>query len=80
MSPNRNERLPRALRADLKRLLADPRFVGIPEPVLARAMTGWIHLFGLVSFELFGRFNDMITDTRQFFDYQVRAMGTQIGL
>jgi AcrR family transcriptional regulator len=76
----RGERLPRALRADLKRMAADPRFSGIPEPVLARGMTGWIHLFGTVSFELFGRLDQVIGDSDLFFDYQIRTMATQIGL
>jgi AcrR family transcriptional regulator len=76
----RGERLPRALRADLKRMGGDPRFAGIPEPMLARGMTGWIHLFGTVSFELFGRLDQLIGDNDLFFDYQIRTMAAQIGL
>jgi AcrR family transcriptional regulator len=74
------ERLPRTLRADLRRLTADPRLAGIPEPVLARGMVAWLHLFGVLSFELFGQLNRVIDDRDTFFDQQMRAMTPLIGL
>jgi AcrR family transcriptional regulator len=74
------ERLPRALRADLRRLLSDPRFAGVPEPVMARGMTAWLHLFGVLSFELFGQLNRVIEDRDTFFDQQMRAMAALVGL
>jgi AcrR family transcriptional regulator len=74
------ERLPRVLRADLKRITADPRFAGVPEPVMARGMIAWIQLFGAVSFEMFGRMHQVVAETDAFFEYQMRTMATQLGL
>jgi AcrR family transcriptional regulator len=80
LQPHPNERLPRSLRADLKRVLADPRFAGVPEPVLARGLTAWLHLFGVLSFELFGQLNNVIEEHDTFFDHELRAMATLVGL
>jgi AcrR family transcriptional regulator len=74
------ERLPKAVRADLKRLAADPDFGGIPEPVFARAIGAWAQLFGLISFELFGRLVGAIDDYDAYFDYQVGQLAHQLGL
>ena len=74
------ERLARTLRADLKRLTADPRFAGVPEPVLARGMIAWLHLYGVLSFELFGQLNRVIEDRDAFFDQQMRAIAALVGL
>ncbi|GAA5183744.1 TetR/AcrR family transcriptional regulator [Rugosimonospora acidiphila] len=74
------ERLPKTLRADLRRMGADPRFADLPEPVLARGMTGWIQLLGAVSFEVFGRLEALIEDAGAFFDQQLRTMAAQLGL
>jgi len=48
--------------------------------VLSRGMGAWTQLFGMVSFELFGQFNNTIEDRRAFFDHQMRAQGAYIGL
>ena len=53
----------------------------VPAALLARGVTAWVQLFGLVSFELFGRFNGLIEEGRRdFFDYQLRVMAKHIGL
>ena len=52
---------------------------GLPEDVVARAVTGWPGLFGAVSFELFGQYNNVITDLAAVFDYAMRGLGRQIG-
>jgi AcrR family transcriptional regulator len=53
----------------------------VPAALLARGVTAWIQLFGTVTFELFGRFNNMITDSRRdFFDHQLRVMANHVGL
>jgi AcrR family transcriptional regulator len=75
-----NERLPRSLRAELKQVLADPRFTGVPEAILARGLTAWLHLFGMLSFELFGQFNRFIEDRDTFFDHEMRGMAAIVGL
>ena len=51
------------LRADLDRL-ADT-FAEVPEAVVIRALVAWSALFGLVSFELFGQFHNVIDARRR---------------
>ncbi len=71
--------LPPAVQTDLDRLIA----AALPEmsaQVLARGMAGWIQLFGAVSFELFGRFTNVIDDRAAFFDHQMRQTAAYIGL
>ncbi len=80
VSSRPNERLPRSLRTELKQVLADPRFAGVPEAVLARGFTAWLHLFGVLSFELFGQLNNVIEERDTFFDYEMRAMVALVGL
>jgi AcrR family transcriptional regulator len=55
-------------------------FPGLPAALLARGMAGWTHLFGLISFELFGRFNDIIADRAAYFEHQTGLMADLIGL
>jgi AcrR family transcriptional regulator len=74
-----DDRLPPVLAAELATLRA-AAFPTVPEPVLARGMAGWIQVFGTVSFELFGQFNNVVTDRRVFFDHQMRAMASHIGV
>jgi AcrR family transcriptional regulator len=53
----------------------------VPMPLLARGMTAWVQLFGVISFELNGRFNNFIDETRrEFFDHQMRVMARHVGL
>jgi hypothetical protein len=80
LQPVKGERLPRALRADLKRIATDPHFLGVPEPVMARGLTAWVQLFGVVSFELFGRLEQVVDDTDAFFDHQMRTMAALVGI
>jgi AcrR family transcriptional regulator len=53
----------------------------VPRDLLVRGLTGWIQMFGVVTFELFGRFQNMIEDNRRaFYDHQLRVMAGHIGL
>jgi AcrR family transcriptional regulator len=52
----------------------------VPDAVVARAITAWPGLFGAVSFELFGQYNNVITDPAATFDYAMRGLGRFIGL
>ncbi|WP_432903301.1 TetR/AcrR family transcriptional regulator [Micromonospora matsumotoense] len=72
-------RLPEPLRADLAALAAtfSP---GLPEPLLARGMAGWTQLFGLISFELFGRLNNAVAHRDAYFDHQIALMADLVGL
>lgn len=74
------DRLPRAVRSDLERIIALDGFAGIPAAVLARGMTAWAQLFGTLSFELFGRLTNGVTDFDAYFDHQLRAMAGYVGL
>jgi AcrR family transcriptional regulator len=74
------ERLPKGVRADLKRMRGTEPF-DVPEPVLARGLAAWIHLFGAVSFEVFGQFNTVIeVDREAFFDLEMRRMADLLGV
>ena len=72
-------RLDEAVRADLARV-RDDIAPGLPEGLLFRGMTSWTHLFGTVSFELFGQYNNVIEAREEFFDQQMRLMADLLGL
>ncbi|MFI7647234.1 TetR/AcrR family transcriptional regulator [Micromonospora sp. NPDC049460] len=67
------------LRADLADLAG---MLGgeLPEALLARGMAGWTQLFGLISFELFGRINRTLPHRDAYFDHQMALMADLIGL
>jgi AcrR family transcriptional regulator len=71
--------VPPALRADLERAGAN---IGLelPTDVLARSITAWTQVFGLVSFELFGQTRNVITAHADLFDAATLAMAGFIGL
>ena len=53
----------------------------IPMGLLLRGLTAWIQLYGVITFELFGRLNNFIEASRwEFFDHQMRVMAREIGL
>ncbi len=70
---------PDPVRADLARV-RDDIAPGLPEGLLLLGMTGWTHLFGTVSFELFGQFNNVIEAREEFFDQQMELMADLLGL
>lgn len=72
-------RLPRGVRADLNHIGRQPGFSGVPAAVLARGVTAWVQLFGVLSFELFGRLPGGVTDYDAFFDLQMRSVGAVVG-
>jgi AcrR family transcriptional regulator len=80
VSPESHERLPAALRADLTGIIETPGFEGLTPALLARGMNAWAGLFGLVSFELFGRLANAILDYDAWFDYQLLQLAHQLGL
>ncbi|HET9143665.1 TetR/AcrR family transcriptional regulator [Actinophytocola sp.] len=71
--------IPAALRVEIDRV-AEAVTMDVPAAVAARGLIGWTELFGAISFELFGRFNDTIDERRDWFDHQVRVMGAFVGL
>ncbi|MGW4728631.1 TetR/AcrR family transcriptional regulator [Streptomyces shenzhenensis] len=78
--------LPPAIHVELRRLLDQsprPRPVctePAPEMVIATAFTLWIQLFGLVSFEVFGRLDDLVEERREYFEHQMLVMADFAGL
>jgi AcrR family transcriptional regulator len=71
-------RLTSAVRSDLKRA-ADAVAPGLPEDLLMLALTSWVQLFGVVSFELFGQFNNVIDARAEYFDQQMELMADLLG-
>jgi AcrR family transcriptional regulator len=71
------DELPAPVRDDID-LVRDTTYPGVPAALLARGMTGWIHLFGAVSFELFGQLNNVIEHREGFFEHQMQAMADYI--
>ncbi len=71
--------MPRVVHGDLKRL-RDQAAPGLSDHYLARALMAWSQLIGLISFELFGHLHNVITDYAAHFDYQLRAVGHDLGL
>ncbi len=72
---------PRALGAELARLLASPGFAGETgapaapaRPVLMRGLMAWVELFGLINFELFGQFAHTIERTDLLYQHAVNVM------
>ncbi|TDO43274.1 TetR family transcriptional regulator [Kribbella sp. VKM Ac-2527] len=79
LTPIPRTELPDPVRADLRRLI-DQRAEDLPPELLDSALTGWSHLFGLVSFEVFGRLNDMITARPDYLDHQMTLIADLAGL
>jgi AcrR family transcriptional regulator len=52
----------------------------VDEAVMARALIAWTELFGALSFELFGRFKNTITDLATWYEHQAEEMATFLGL
>ena len=74
------DRLPRAVRADVERVAAIPGFDGVPATLVARGLSSWALLFGSISFELFGRLTNAVTDYDAYFEHQLRVMARHLGL
>jgi AcrR family transcriptional regulator len=71
--------LTNAVRADLVRA-RDGIAPGLPEELMLAGMTSWIQLFGIVSFELFGQFNNVIDARDELFETQMELMASLMGL
>ena len=72
-------RLGDAVRADLSRARGDiaPE---LPDELMLAGITAWVQLFGMVSFELSGQFNNVIEARAEFFGLQMEVMADLIGL
>ena len=65
--------------ADLT-VVADFLATGTSHPATARFLAAVTQLFGAISFEVFGRLNNVITDREGWFEWQLRSMAEYLGL
>jgi AcrR family transcriptional regulator len=79
LEPVSSRPLPEPFRVDLRRLI-DARPGDMPEDRLDRVFVGWTHLFGLVSFEVFGRLNDTLSAHAEYFDHHMALMADLAGV
>ncbi|UNZ20762.1 WHG domain-containing protein [Streptomyces sp. 891-h] len=61
-------------------LLVERIGVELPPAVAAEAVAAWSQLFGLISFELFGQFTNVVDARDAFFDHAVERLADQVGL
>lgn len=71
--------VPESARVDLRRLI-DQQQRDLPEEWLDRVLIGWTHLFGLISFECFGRLDGMIEARAEYFDHHMALMADLAGI
>jgi hypothetical protein len=67
------------LTGDLERLRAAV-MPDVPDAVAAAALTTWAAIFGVISFELFGQFTNVITDLDTYFDHATTILAHLTGL
>jgi AcrR family transcriptional regulator len=70
---------PESFSADAAQL-RDSLMAGLPDAVIAAALAAWTALFGMISFELFGQFENVITDRAAFFGHTAASLGRMAGL
>ncbi|PWI41738.1 TetR/AcrR family transcriptional regulator [Streptomyces sp. ICBB 8177] len=73
------EALPERVRTDVERIAADLG-TDLPEPAVAGLTAAWSQLFGLVGFEVFGHFHNVVEARDEFFDHSCAALAHQVGL
>ncbi|WP_350281236.1 WHG domain-containing protein [Kribbella sp. HUAS MG21] len=71
--------LPARLGSDLHRLIADRDGVATEEQ-LDRILVAWTHLYGVLSFEVFGRLDLMIEARAEYFEHHMHLMADLAGL
>ncbi|CAN5738019.1 TetR/AcrR family transcriptional regulator [soil metagenome] len=70
--------LPRSVADDLGGATA--LFPGVPAAIVAQAIVVWSATFGMVSFELFGQYENVIFDRDAFYDHSAEALGRSLGI
>ncbi|MER5182512.1 TetR-like C-terminal domain-containing protein [Streptomyces sp. NPDC002896] len=71
--------LPDDVRADFTRI-REEHLPDLPEALMARGFLGRTHLFGAVSFEVFGQFDEVVEARDAYFDFQMRQVAELVGL
>lgn len=72
--------VPERVRTDLRRLIDQQQQRDLPEERLDRVFIGWTHLFGLISFECFGRLDVMFEARAEYFDHHMALMADLAGI
>ena len=75
-----SDRLPKPVRADLDSIRESAGFEDVPAALVGRALSMWALLFGTISFELFGRLTNAVSDYDAYFEHQLRVMTRYLGL
>jgi AcrR family transcriptional regulator len=70
--------LPASLGPDVERARAAVAMTA-SDDIAARALVGWAGLYGTVSFELFGQYENVIGNRDDYFDFSMRSLGRLIG-
>jgi AcrR family transcriptional regulator len=70
---------PESLASDAE-VIREAVLPGVPDDVIARALTVWPSVYGIVSFELFGQFENVVTHRAEAFDHGMRSLGRLVGL
>lgn len=52
----------------------------MPPAGIAAALGAWSHLFGLISFELFGHFAGSVDPADAFFEHEMASLADRLGL
>ncbi|WP_328323827.1 MULTISPECIES: TetR/AcrR family transcriptional regulator [unclassified Streptomyces] len=68
-----------ALRTEAERLAADIT-PDLPPAAAVALAAAWAQLFGLISFEVFGQFNRVVTDRDAFFEQAAENLADSVGL
>ncbi|MFE3058953.1 TetR/AcrR family transcriptional regulator [Nocardia sp. NPDC059239] len=71
--------LPAPVHADLRTLI-EQQSSDLPEEVLDRVFLAWTQLFGLVTFEIFGRLDGTIEAVADYFTHHMNLMADLVGL
>jgi hypothetical protein len=72
--------VPAGVTRDLEQLTTTGVVPEMDVSLLAVTSIAWIHIFGAVSFELFGQLNNVVFDRDGYFDLQCAMMADLIGL
>jgi len=50
----------------------------VPDTILSQGLLAWMTLFGSISYEFFGHYENVITDRDGFFDLQMWRVGSAL--
>ena len=81
LAPER-EPIPKVVRADLApiRTFFSERGAIVDDDLIVRSIMAWTHIYGAISFELFGHRVGTVSEHDGFFDHEMRRMATFMGL